>query len=237
MNLKQCQMLDITIDEMKQSDKILFTNCVTTLDKRATLLKGENGTGKTTLLRWLAGISTAQTQGKIVLKGAEDSLFSELPAEERALQGLFSIWQHPPALYGLGVQSYLRTLTNLHRIKNHLDPLDPYDFDDLFLPLLPKINLPADWGNRRIDHTLSGGERKKTELLQILLTEPAWILCDEVEAGLDVDTQQVVASLLNSFIDKGVGLLLVSHQPSFYEKINLSRALICQDKNIKEATL
>jgi Fe-S cluster assembly ATP-binding protein len=193
-----------------------------------TALLGPNGSGKSTLLKCVAGdpdITLSSGGLQLVLPSGESLDWQALTAQERALQGLFMAWQHPPALLGLKQRAFLRTVLNAHRVARGLDTLDPFDFLDMVRPHLARLGLSDAWLDRSVGEGFSGGERKKNELLQLLLLQPEWVLCDELEAGMDLQTLHLTAQILSEHVGRGGGLLVVSHHPQFLDLLPIGRML------------
>lgn len=192
-----------------------------------TAILGANGSGKSTLLKSLVGDPDVSIEnGNIMLKNKINSvLWSNLSIRDRAINGVFMAWQHPPPLLGLKQHVFLRTILNTQRASRGEATLDPFDFLDTIRPHLKRIGLTDDWLERSVGDGFSGGEKKKNELLQILLLEPEWVLCDELEAGMDLDTLHLTANLLTEHVNKDRGLLVVSHNPQFLDALPLKSSI------------
>jgi Fe-S cluster assembly ATP-binding protein len=191
-----------------------------------TALTGANGSGKSTLAKLFLGTPQLSiTRGTVSLNQASCPNFFALDAHQRALHGLFTVWQHPPIVHGVRLGLLLRESLNAHRVFLGQTPLDPYDFEDVVVPFLEQMKLPRSWLERTLDGTFSGGERKRNELLQMLLLSPEWIVCDEIDAGMDVATVELTAQMLTLAVNRGCGLLVVSHHPDFLSKLPIAQTL------------
>lgn len=199
-----------------------------------TALLGSNGSGKSTLLKALVGDPQVRLQaGRLLLEQTGMPVdWGGFSPHERALHGLFMAWQHPPALLGLKQRVFLRTVLNAHRQAKQQETLDPFDFLDVIRPCLARVGLPESWLERGVGEGFSGGERKKNELLQMLLLQPSWILCDEIEAGMDVDTLRLTASLLSEHVAQGRGLVVVSHHAHFLDLLPIQRSVRLQGGSV-----
>jgi Fe-S cluster assembly ATP-binding protein len=230
--------IELNIRRLSVGDKSLLSDSQVLLHRAPTLLRGPNGSGKSSLLRALAGAPHLTFDGSMRAFHTDQTLhdFTADSMEMRARAGLFSFWQHPPSLYGITLKHYLRAFVNLHRGLKHQPILDPYDFDDLLTPALERLRLPTDWVDQPFGLQFSGGEKKKNELLQAMLAPPAWILCDEIEAGMDEYMQRTTQALLREWVSKGIGLTLVSHQPAFYEPLGIAHILETHDGRLRSVS-
>ncbi|MFA5272850.1 MAG: Fe-S cluster assembly ATPase SufC [Candidatus Peribacter sp.] len=160
---------------------------------------GPNGVGKTSLVHSLMGHpSTRVTQGTV--RFTRKNLLN-LPPNERAQAGLFLAFQHPREIAGVSIRNFL--FTALTAQKKHMTPLA---FHDRLAKEMALLNIDPSWADRAVHHGFSGGEKKKLEVLQLLVLEPKMALLDETDSGLDLDALQVVAEGLKQ---------LRKRQPSF----------------------
>lgn len=174
------------------------------------ILMGPNGSGKSTLLAALAGLSHATiTHGRITIDRTDITAFTP---EERAHKGLFLGFQHPPEIPGVSIATMLR-----HAIIGKKDKKKKISIT-AFAKRLTEVNkqLGLDHGffSRNLNEGFSGGERKKSEILQLLMLEPRFALLDEIDSGLDVDALRLCLAAVRNFQKKtGVGTLFVTHNP------------------------
>lgn len=173
-------------------------------------LMGPNGSGKSTLSNVLMGHPGYEaTAGRVWFKG-EDLL--ALPPEERATRGLFLSFQHPVAVPGVTLAQFLKAALDAQRgpgvvkagafLKKLREAADFLELDDAFI-------------NRYVNDGFSGGERKRIEVLQMLMLEPAMAILDEADSGLDIDALKIVSKGVNRLAGPGLGLLVITH----YERI------------------
>ena len=173
------------------------------------VLMGPNGSGKTTLASVLAGREGCEVNGGAVTFNGVD-LLALLP-EERARQGLFLGFQHPVEIPGLANATFLREAYNtLHEGDQELDAAD---FLALARRLLQEVELSDAFLSRGLNQGFSGGEKKRNEMLQLLLFEPRLAILDEIDSGLDVDGLRLVAKLIVRRRNEGASFLLISHNP------------------------
>ena len=105
----------------------------------------------------------------------------------------------------------MRTALNLHRKANGLPPIDAFDFLELLKDKLKTLALPQDFVERGLNAGFSGGEKKRNEILQALVLEPAFMVLDEIDSGLDIDALQVVSSGINALRSPERGQLVITH--------------------------
>lgn len=171
------------------------------------VLMGPNGAGKSTLVNALVGKpGYTVSAGTVTLDG--DYLLS-LSADERARKGLFLSFQEPVEISGLNMKTFLLTALDARR-PEHL-PIG--EFLHLLREALLKVGLPTTFMQRDLNVGFSGGEKKRFEMLQLLLLKPAIALLDEIDSGLDVEAQQIVVQTIKSLLPS-TGVLLISHNPA-----------------------
>jgi Fe-S cluster assembly ATP-binding protein len=218
-----------------QGHPALFDVSLTLALDEPTAILGPNGSGKSTLLKLLAGSpDVVLTSGHILAVRSDGTSFdwSSLDAHSRAHAGLFLAWQHPPALPGLPVQSYLRAVVNAQRTARQLPLLDPFDFEDLALQSCSNLGLSTDFLSRHVHVGFSGGELKKSEMLQADLLKPDWFFCDEIESGVDVDAQRQLLSFWHTRLSQGFGLVVVSHQFSLLAQVPFRHILVLSNGRV-----
>jgi len=169
-------------------------------------LMGKNGSGKSTLAQVLMGNPTYEvSEGTVFLEG---SSLLELEPEERAHLGVFLSFQYPSEVTGVNVGSYLRLIYN----KSHEKPLSPIKFREYIKDKLELLNIKDDFLTRYLNDGFSGGEKKRMEMLQMLILEPKLAILDEVDSGLDVDAVKIVSKAVNYLKEKnGMTVLIITH--------------------------
>lgn len=172
-------------------------------------IMGPNGSGKSTLVNILAGRENyAVTGGEVLLDGSD---LLSLSPEERAVKGLFLAFQYPIEIPGVNNMYFMRSSLNSLRKSKGLPPLDAADFLMLVRKKAKEVGLDEAFLHRAVNEGFSGGEKKRNEILQMLMLEPSLILLDETDSGLDIDALQMVASCVNSLRDGKRSILLVTH--------------------------
>lgn len=173
------------------------------------VIMGTNGSGKSTLANVLAGHPDYQvTAGDIVWNDV--SLLSLSP-EARAHLGLFLAFQYPAEIPGVNNMYFLRTALNSLRKNKNLPPLDAADFLMFVKSKIKAVGLADAFLHRALNEGFSGGEKKRNEVLQMLVFEPQMLVLDETDSGLDIDALQRVATCVNGLRNQERSMLLVTH--------------------------
>lgn len=177
------------------------------------VLMGPNGSGKSSLLNAVMGHPKYQiAHGTIILDGEDITAFL---TEKKAKAGLFLSLQHLPEIAGV-------TLTNfLHRAYKELkgSNITPLEFYKLAEAKAKNAGIDASFLKKHVNSGLSGGEKKQSELLQLLVLEAKFAFLDEIDSGVDIDAMKKLYVGINTLKDLGVGFLLVSHHPNVLEYI------------------
>ena len=172
-------------------------------------IMGPNGSGKTTVSNVLAGRDGYEVSaGSATFDGVD--LLSLAP-EERAVAGLFLAMQYPVELPGVNNLYFLKTALNSIRKQRGEDPLDAFDFMKMVKDHLADVGLDEKFLKRAVNAGFSGGEKKRNEILQMLLLKPKLAILDETDSGLDVDALQIVASGVNKLRDPNRSIIVITH--------------------------
>jgi len=168
-------------------------------------LMGPNGSGKSTLANALAGHPKYEiTQGRILLDGRD---VTKAPAYERARAGLFLSMQATPEIPGVTVSNFLRTAYNAVKEKK----LSVIEFHAMLKKKMEELQMDPAMSRRHLNEGFSGGEKKRAEILQMTVLEPAYAVLDETDSGLDVDALKIVTDGINRLKGPGLGVLLITH--------------------------
>lgn len=172
-------------------------------------IMGPNGSGKSTLANVLAGNDVCSvTSGEVIFKG-QDLL--SLKVEDRACLGLFLGLQNPVEIEGVNNLYFLKAALNSIRKRRDEGELDAFDFTILVKEKMKILGLNETFLQRSLNYGFSGGEKKKNEILQMLVLEPSLIVLDEIDSGLDIDALQIVSKGINSLRDKNRSILMITH--------------------------
>ncbi|HID16506.1 MAG TPA: Fe-S cluster assembly ATPase SufC [Candidatus Atribacteria bacterium] len=184
-------------------------------------LLGPNGSGKSTLLHAIMGDPRYKViSGSISLDGRD---ITGLPPDERAKLGLFLAFQSPPEIPGVTLASLLLRASGRER--------DAAAFSDL-ASLASRVHLDPSHLSRTVNVGFSGGERKRSELLQGLFLNRKYLLLDEIDSGVDAEGLKTVAKILDDLRNSGRGLVLISHNPNILDYLGVNRVLIMRDGRI-----
>ncbi len=172
-------------------------------------IMGPNGSGKSTLASVLAGRDEfSVTSGEVLFQG-EDLL--ALSPEQRAMAGIFLAFQYPIEIPGVNNLYFLKAAVNSVRGHRGLEPLDAVDFMTLVKRRMAELEMDEKFLQRSVNAGFSGGEKKRNEILQMLLLEPSVAILDETDSGLDIDALQTIAKGVNSLRNSDRAIILVTH--------------------------
>jgi Fe-S cluster assembly ATP-binding protein len=172
-------------------------------------IMGPNGSGKSTLAQVLAGREDYEVTGGSVTFEGRDLL--ALPAEERARAGLFLGFQYPVEIPGVNNVYLLKAALNAKRKAAGEPEVDAYEFLTLIRQKMQFMHMSESFLTRGVNEGFSGGEKKRNEVLQMLVLEPKLAILDETDSGLDIDALKVVSAGVNSLRHPGRAVVLVTH--------------------------
>jgi Fe-S cluster assembly ATP-binding protein len=178
---------------------------------------GPNGSGKSTLAQVLAG-----REDYVVTTGTvqfQDKDLLTMPPEERAREGLFLAFQYPIEIPGVNNAYLLKAALNAQRQARGEPQVDAFEFMKLIRSKMEAMQIPKDFLNRSVNEGFSGGEKKRNEILQMLMLEPRLAVLDETDSGLDVDALKIVAAGVNSLRASDRSMILVTHYERLLELI------------------
>lgn len=170
-------------------------------------IMGPNGTGKSTLSAAIMGNPNYEvTEGEILLDG-ENIL--ELEVDERARLGLFLAMQYPSEIQGITNAEFMRAAINAKRDED--DKISVMQFIKKLDEKMALLNMAEEMAERYLNEGFSGGEKKRNEILQLLMLEPTFAILDEIDSGLDIDALKVVAKGINEMRGDNFGSLIITH--------------------------
>ena len=203
-------MMNIENIYVKIGDKEILKGLNLTLEAgKVHAIMGPNGAGKSTLSKAIVGhYDTEVTSGEIQYKNK--SLLN-LEPEERALEGVFMSFQNPVEIPGVNNAYFLRTALNAKRIHEGKEELNAAEFLRLMKSHLEALGMKSDMISRSLNEGFSGGEKKRNEILQMLILEPDVIILDEIDSGLDIDALRAVSEGINKMKDGKRTFLVITH--------------------------
>ena len=193
-------------------------------------LMGTNGAGKSTLVKALsAHYDCTVTNGTITYKKKN---LLDLDVAQRANEGIFMSFQSPVEVPGVNNSYFLKTAINEKRKYNGLEEIDAMEFLKNVKEETNKFNIDRKLLQRDLNAGFSGGEKKRNELVQLLMLQPDLILLDEIDSGLDVDAIKTVANVINSMLDGKRSILMITHYDRLLELIKPDFVHILNDGKI-----
>ena len=180
-------------------------------------IMGPNGSGKSTLAQVLAGRDNFKvTSGSVQFRGSD---LLSLEPEERARKGLFLGFQYPVEIPGVNNAYLLKAALNAKFSANGKQEIDAFEFMSLIKDKMELMQISTDFLNRSVNEGFSGGEKKRNEILQMLMLEPQLAVLDETDSGLDVDALKVVATGVNSLRSPERATILITHYQRLLELV------------------
>jgi Fe-S cluster assembly ATP-binding protein len=172
-------------------------------------IMGPNGTGKSTLASVIAGRDIFEvTQGEVLYRGKD---LLGLSPDERACEGIFLGFQYPVEIPGVSMTNFMRTAVNEQRKYKGLDLLGAAEFLARMEEKKQLVELTSKLTNRSVNEGFSGGEKKRNEIFQMAMLEPALAILDETDSGLDIDALRVVANGVNKLRTADNAFVVITH--------------------------
>lgn len=191
-------------------------------------IMGPNGTGKSTLSSVIMGHPNYKvTQGDIIWDGKS---ILDMPVDERSRQGLFLATQYPSEIPGVTTVDFLRTAVNAHRDEEH--QLNVMQFLKQLDKAMDLLNMPEEMAERYLNEGFSGGEKKRNEILQLLMLQPQLAILDEIDSGLDIDALKTVAKGVNAMRSDTFSALMITHYQRLLDYITPDVVHIMMDGRI-----
>ena len=210
-NILELDRLQACID-----DKLIINDFNLNIGEGEThVIMGPNGSGKSTLSKVLAGHPSYEVQNGNINFNNQDLL--KLSPEERSHNGLFLAFQYPIEIAGVTNYDFLRIAYNEKQKYLKKPDLDPLEFMTLVQVLLNKLKMRDEFLNRNLNEGFSGGEKKRNEILQMLLLDPKLVILDEIDSGLDIDALRIICENITLNLDKLSSLIVITHYPRILE--------------------
>jgi Fe-S cluster assembly ATP-binding protein len=177
------------------------------------VIMGSNGAGKSTLFNAVMGNPKyVVTAGKIFFKGQD---ITDLPVNERAKAGIFMAFQSPIAVQGISVENFIRNAKGT--VSGEPQRIMP--FRKKMHKQMDKLSMDRSYGDRYVNDGFSGGERKKTEILQMCMLEPKLTMLDEIDSGLDVDAVRIVSEAVSEYHNDTNAILVITHHSEILQRL------------------
>lgn len=191
------------------------------------VLMGPNGTGKSTLGLAIMGSPKYEiTNGSILFDGVD---ITEEPANERAKRGLFLSFQNPPEVPGVTLSSFIKSA--LEQITGNRVKL--WEYKKKLKETMDLLGMDENYAERDLNVGFSGGEKKKAEILQLLMIEPKLAILDETDSGLDVDAVRIVSSGISEYQRRCNGsLLVITHSMGILDSLHVDRSHVMVEGSI-----
>jgi len=210
--------LEIKNLKAKIGDKEILKGLNLALEEgKVHVIMGPNGAGKSTLSKAIVGHYDVEvTDGEISYKG-KNIVGSE--PEERALDGIFLSFQHPVEISGVNNAYFLRTAVNAKRVYEGERELNAAEFLREMKAKASELGLKPELINRSLNEGFSGGEKKRNEILQMMMLHPDVIILDEIDSGLDIDALRDVSEGINKMRDGKRSFLIITHYSRILEYV------------------
>ena len=187
-------------------------------------IMGPNGGGKSTLANAIMGHPRYKiTQGKIILDGKD---ITQAKPDARAKAGLFLSFQYPAIVAGVTISNFLRTAMNTRR----QEKIPVLEFHKALKEKMAQLNLDASFSRRDLHAGFSGGEKKRAEVLQLMMLQPRYALLDETDSGLDVDAIKTVAQGVKQV--PGMGVIVITHYNRFLQHLTPDDVSVLYDGKV-----
>lgn len=223
--MKSNNLLKITGLHVSVGDKEILHGVDLTVNSDEThVLMGPNGTGKSTLGYAITGNPAyTVTEGDIVFGGES---IVDMPVNERAKKGIFLSFQNPLEVPGVTLSSFIRSALE-QKTKTRLRP---WDFKKKLAETMKLLDMDESYADRDLNVGFSGGEKKKAEILQMLMLEPKLAILDETDSGLDVDAVRTVSQGVKLYRERVHGsLLIITHSTRILEALTVDAAHVMEN--------
>ena len=172
-------------------------------------IMGPNGSGKSTFSKVIGGHPAYEViSGKALFNGIN---ILELEPEERSHLGIFLAFQYPIEIPGVSNEDFLRLAYNAKRIADNEPELGPLEFLTVIQEKLKIVNMSPVFLSRNVNEGFSGGEKKRNEILQMVLLDSKLSILDETDSGLDIDALKIVSEGINTFMNEDKAIILITH--------------------------
>ena len=230
MNLNS-PLLEIKDLQVSINDNKILKNLNLTVQKgEIHAIMGPNGSGKSTFSKVLAGHPAYSiVSGEILFKG---SSILDLEPEERSHLGIFLAFQYPIEIPGVSNEDFLRLAYNSKQAFYNKPEVDPIEFLIIINEKLKLVQMSPLFLSRNVNEGFSGGEKKRNEILQMILLDSDLSILDETDSGLDIDALKIISSGINNFMSPEKSIILITHYQRLLDYINPTFVHVMQNGKI-----
>ena len=224
-------LLEIQNLRVSINDNEILKNLNLTVNKgEIHAIMGPNGSGKSTFSKVLAGHPAYSVlNGEIFFKG---SSILDLEPEERSHLGIFLAFQYPIEIPGVSNEDFLRLAYNSKQKFYNKSEVEPIEFLAIVNEKLKLVNMSPTFLSRNVNEGFSGGEKKRNEILQMILLDSELSILDETDSGLDIDALKIISNGINNFMDESKSIILITHYQRLLDYINPTYVHVMQDGKI-----
>jgi Fe-S cluster assembly ATP-binding protein len=224
--LLEVKQLNVSINE----NKILRDFNLTINKGEIHAIMGPNGSGKSTFSKVLAGHPAYSVlNGDIFFKG---SSILDLEPDQRSHLGIFLAFQYPIEIPGVSNEDFLRLAYNSKQKFYNKPEVDPIEFLTIINEKLELVNMSPLFLSRNVNEVFSGGEKKRNEILQMILLDSELAILDETDSGLDIDALKTISNGINNFMNPSKGILLITHYQRLLDYIKPTYVHVMQNGQI-----
>ena len=213
-----------------ENNKILKNFNLTVNRGEIHAIMGPNGSGKSTFSKVIAGHPAYSIkEGSIFFKGFD---IIDMEPEDRARLGLFLAFQYPIEIPGVSNEDFLRLAYNSKQKFQNQPEATPIEFLTIINQKLPLINMPSYFLSRNVNEGFSGGEKKRNEILQMIILNSELSILDETDSGLDIDALKTISQGINNFMNPTKSIILITHYKRLLDYIKPTYVHVMQDGQI-----
>ena len=193
-------------------------------------IMGPNGSGKSTLAHVIAGQKIYEVLDGEILYNGNNLL--EMDVEERALEGVFMSYQYPAVIPGVNLAYFMKAAVNAIRKHRGEPEMDAVDFLSFIKEKLAQVKMDESYLKRAVNDGFSGGEKKRNEILQMLVLDPTLAVLDKTDSGLDIDAIRIVADGVNKFRREDRAVVVITHYQRILQYMDPDKIHVLMDGRI-----